>query len=117
MRIKASDKDKRIKDDQFALLPPKKIRKVIFCSGKIFYHLYHARKVAGIQDTTFVRLEQVAPFPYDLIMKAIHEFPNAELVWVQEEPRNMGAWSYIKPRFESTLRAKKFPQQTIRYVL
>lgn len=121
MRIIKSKKEKKVNDDPnqpppFTLLPPKKIRKVIFCSGKIFYHLYHARKAAGIQDTAFVRLEQIAPFPYDLIIKAIQEFPNAELVWVQEEPRNMGAWSYIKPRFDSTLITKKLPHQPIRSV-
>lgn len=98
----------------FAILPSKKIRKVIFCSGKIVYHLFHARKAAGIRDTAFVRLEQIAPFPYDMIGKAIREFPNAELVWVQEEPRNMGAWSYVKPRFDSTLMTQRFPHQPIR---
>jgi 2-oxoglutarate dehydrogenase E1 component len=100
--------------ETFALVPPTQIRKVIFCSGKVFYHLYHARRAAGIRDTSFVRLEQIAPFPYDMVAKAIQEYPNAELVWVQEEPRNMGAWSYIKPRFDSTVKAKKFPHKPIR---
>jgi hypothetical protein len=104
-------------EEKHALFPPAKIRKVIFCSGKIFYHLYHARRAAGIQDTSFVRLEQIAPFPFDMVAKSIREYPNAELVWVQEEPRNMGAWSYIKPRFDTTVSSKGFPHQPIRSVI
>jgi 2-oxoglutarate dehydrogenase E1 component len=112
----AEEYSESIPANRFAILSSKKIRKVIFCSGKIFYHLFHARRAAAIQDTAFVRLEQIAPFPYDMIGKAIREFPNAELVWVQEEPRNMGAWSYVKPRFDSTLMTQKFPHSPIRYL-
>ena len=82
----------------------------------MFYHLYHARSTASINDTTIVRLEQIAPFPYDIIPRAIQRYPNAELVWVQEEPRNMGAWSYVKPRFDTTLREKRLAHDPIRYV-
>ena len=83
---------------------------------QMFYHLYHARAAAGIKTTTFVRLEQIAPFPYDIVARAIHRYPNAELVWVQEEPRNMGAWAYVKPRFDTTLREKLLDHAPIRYV-
>ena len=71
---------------------------------QIFYHLHQARKAARIQDITIIRVEQIAPFPYDLIAPAINKFQNAELVWVQEEPKNMGAWTYVKPRFDTAMR-------------
>jgi 2-oxoglutarate dehydrogenase complex dehydrogenase (E1) component-like enzyme len=101
----------------YQLVGPSKIRRVLFCSGKIFYHLFHARSAAGIRDVTIVRVEQVAPFPYDLIGQAVQRFPNADLVWVQEEPKNMGAWSYVKPRFDTALReAGLHTRQPIRYV-
>eukprot|EP01041_Mallomonas_annulata_P001310 gene1310-2527_t len=82
---------------------------VIFISfkysiGKIFYHLAHARSAANIKFITLIRVEQLAPFPYDLIEPALQKYPNAELVWVQEEPKNMGAWSYVKPRFDTAMR-------------
>ena len=88
---------------------PESIKRIIFCSGKIFYHLYHARNTRmkenrrsdGKCGTMFVRIEQIAPFPYDLIAKVIIQYPNAELTWVQEEPKNMGAYGFIKPRFDA----------------
>lgn len=97
------------------LVEPEKIRKVIFCSGSVFYHLFHARSAAKINDITFVRLEQIAPFPFDLVGPIIQKYPNADLLWVQEEPKNMGAWSYIKPHFDTTCREEKL-QKSIRYV-
>ena len=80
------------------------MRRIIFCSGKIFYHLFHARESTGINDITIIRLEQVAPFPFDLVGPALARFENAEVVWVQEEPKNMGAWSYVKPRLVTSMR-------------
>eukprot|EP00288_Rhodomonas_lens_P004425 CAMPEP_0177742676 /NCGR_PEP_ID=MMETSP0484_2-20121128/28792_1 /TAXON_ID=354590 /ORGANISM="Rhodomonas lens, Strain RHODO" /LENGTH=208 /DNA_ID=CAMNT_0019257033 /DNA_START=29 /DNA_END=652 /DNA_ORIENTATION=+ len=79
--------------------PPHQIRKVIFCTGKVFYDLYHARGAKKARDITFVRLEQIAPFPFDRLAKILAQFPNAECVWAQEEPKNMGAYSYVAPRF------------------
>ena len=89
---------------KYELLKPSQIRRVIFCSGKIFYNLYHSRQGQSIRDITIIRVEQIAPFPYDLISPAIKKFPNAELVWCQEEPKNMGAWTYMKPRFDTAMR-------------
>lgn len=51
-----------------------------------------------------VRLEQISPFPHDLLIRVIAQYSNAELVWCQEEPKNMGAWSYVKPRLQTALR-------------
>ena len=99
-----------------ALLGPTQIRRVLFCSGKVFYHLYHARAAMGVRDVTIVRVEQIAPFPYDLVGPAIAKFPHAEIVWVQEEPKNQGAWAYVKPRFDTTLREGQLDRAPIRFV-
>lgn len=56
----------------------------------MFYHLYHARTAAQVKEITVIRVEQIAPFPYDLVGPAVKKFPAAELVWVQEEPKNQG---------------------------
>lgn len=72
-------------------------------SGKIFYELFHARVARKVRDVAFVRLEQIAPFPFDRMATAAAMYPNAELVWAQEEPKNMGAYAYVRPRFATAL--------------
>lgn len=83
---------------------------------QIFYHMYHRRAAHKIKDIAFVRLEQIGPFPFAMVAAAIQRFPNAELVWAQEEPRNMGAWSFIKPRFDTVLRDRGISRNPIKYV-
>eukprot|EP00605_Chrysophyceae_sp_TOSAG23-4_P001307 GSChrysophyteH1.ASY1.ANO1.1421.1 assembled CDS len=75
----------------------------LLCCGKIFYQLFHLRESHNIRDVTFVRLEQIAPFPYDIISTVINRYPEAELVWCQEEPKNMGAYFYVKPRLATAM--------------
>ncbi|XP_071546217.1 2-oxoglutarate dehydrogenase complex component E1 isoform X4 [Panulirus ornatus] len=80
------------------------VKRLIFCSGKVYYELTAARKEAGIEDKIAItRVEQIAPFPYDLIKQECDRYPEAELVWSQEEHKNMGAWSYIQPRIATAL--------------
>ncbi|XP_042238789.1 2-oxoglutarate dehydrogenase, mitochondrial-like isoform X2 [Homarus americanus] len=80
------------------------VKRLIFCSGKVYYDLAAARKEAGIEDSIAIaRVEQIAPFPYDLIKQECDKYPDAELVWSQEEHKNMGAWSYIQPRIATAL--------------
>ncbi|XP_078445546.1 uncharacterized protein LOC144714634 [Wolffia australiana] len=74
------------------------IRRLILCSGKVYYDLDEERKRAGAKDVAICRVEQLCPFPYDLIQRELKRYPNAEVVWCQEEPMNMGAYSYISPR-------------------
>ncbi|PZM95696.1 MAG: multifunctional oxoglutarate decarboxylase/oxoglutarate dehydrogenase thiamine pyrophosphate-binding subunit/dihydrolipoyllysine-residue succinyltransferase subunit, partial [Actinobacteria bacterium] len=79
-----------------AELRPESVRRVMLCSGKVFYDLVQARAERGITDTAFVRIEQLYPLPIDEIRAALAKYPNAEdFVWVQEEPANQGAWSFI----------------------
>jgi 2-oxoglutarate dehydrogenase E1 component len=63
-----------------------------------------ARRSRRLRDVVLVRLEQISPFPHDLLMNVVHQYKHAELVWVQEEPKNMGAWSYVQPRLLTALR-------------
>jgi 2-oxoglutarate dehydrogenase complex dehydrogenase (E1) component-like enzyme len=87
------------------LLPPPEIRRVIFCSGKVFYDLYHRRAALKMRDVMLVRVEQIAPFPYDRIKPVIQMHRHAEFVWVQEEPKNAGGYAYVEPRFRTAIRA------------
>ncbi len=83
--------------------PDKDIRRVILCTGKVFYDLEAERDKRGIKDITMLRLEQLAPFPADALGEQLARFPQAEVMWCQEEPQNMGAWTYVAPRIETLL--------------
>lgn len=73
-------------------------------SGKVYYEILAARKQAGVDDRIAIaRLEQISPFPYDTILEECNRYKNAELVWAQEEHKNMGAWTFVQPRFNSLL--------------
>ena len=80
-----------------------KIRRVVICSGKVYYDLRDARNKAGLDDVYLMRIEQLYPFPNTAVKKMLAAFPQAEMVWCQEEPRNMGAWTYIEPCLEQAL--------------
>ena len=83
---------------------PSDVKRVVFCSGKVFYDLAAHRKEAEIGDTAIIRIEQLYPFHNELIAALAGQFPEAKnFVWCQEEPQNMGAWSYISPRLSETL--------------
>ena len=79
------------------------IRRVVLCSGKVYYDLYEAREAAGIDDVYLLRLEQYYPFPARALMTELGRFPNSAVVWAQEEPKNMGAWSFMEPNLEWVL--------------
>uniref|UniRef100_A0A915K7A0 oxoglutarate dehydrogenase (succinyl-transferring) n=1 Tax=Romanomermis culicivorax TaxID=13658 RepID=A0A915K7A0_ROMCU len=83
---------------------PERVERLIFCSGKIYYELAKERDVHLPKDKILIqRLEQISPFPYDLVKKIAKLYPNAELVWSQEEHKNNGAWTYVQPRFQTAL--------------
>jgi 2-oxoglutarate dehydrogenase E1 component len=84
-------------DEKIKLVPDEKIKRVVLCSGKIYYDLYDAREVAGIDNVYILRVEQLYPFAARALMHELGRFPQAEIVWCQEEPKNMGAWSFIEP--------------------
>ncbi len=83
--------------------PDDGIRRVVLCSGKVFYDLEAERDKRGIKDITMLRLEQLAPFPDKLLDEQLWRFPAADVVWCQEEPSNMGPWTFVAPRIETVL--------------
>lgn len=81
------------------------VTRIVFCSGKVYYDLEHKRTESGVKDVALVRLEQFYPFPLTRIKEIIASYPNAkELVWAQEEPRNMGGWTFAEPRFHDLMK-------------
>ncbi|WP_374449151.1 2-oxoglutarate dehydrogenase E1 component [Stella sp.] len=82
-----------------------KIRRVVLCSGKVYYDLLEAREAKGIDDVYLLRVEQLYPFPDETLALELKRFPKAEVVWCQEEPRNMGAWHFVDRRIEEVLAA------------
>eukprot|EP00884_Botryococcus_braunii_P017628 jgi/Botrbrau1/4549/Bobra.60_2s0036.1 len=86
------------------LLPAGEIQRIILCSGQIYYHLSAARRSRRIRSIVLVRLEQIAPFPFDLMAKVVAQYTAAEVVWCQEEPKNMGCWPYVRPRLITAIR-------------
>ena len=66
---------------------PDSVRRVVFCTGKIFYELYDEREKRGIKDVSIIRIEQLAPFPWDKVAEECAHYKNAEVMWVQEEPK------------------------------
>jgi len=86
------------------LLPNDQIKRVVFCSGKIYYEALQMRRDDKVDDVAIVRLEQISPFPFDRVAKEISQYPNAETVWLQEEPKNQGAWVYVSERIITATR-------------
>ncbi|KAG9275373.1 2-oxoglutarate dehydrogenase-like, mitochondrial [Astyanax mexicanus] len=97
-----------IPDEGSASKNPSKVKRVIFCTGKVYYELAKERKQLKLEDVVaIVRLEQISPFPFDLIKAEVEKHPNAELIWCQEEHKNMGYYDYVRPRFLTVLSNKK----------
>lgn len=86
------------------LVAPEKVRRLVFCTGKVYYDTLKERAVRNVEDMAIARVEQISPFPFDLVAKEAAKYPNAEVVWRQEESKNMGAWAYVQPRFATALR-------------
>jgi 2-oxoglutarate dehydrogenase E1 component len=82
-------------DEPIKLVSDDKIRRVVMSSGKIYYDLYEEREKRGIDDVYLLRLEQLYPFPSKALVAELSRFKQAEMVWCQEEPRNMGAWFFV----------------------
>ncbi len=85
------------------LKPDDKIRRVVICSGKVYFDLLAARDAAGIDDVYLLRVEQFYPFPAQSLSRELERFKEADIVWCQEEPKNQGAWSFIEPNIEWVL--------------
>jgi 2-oxoglutarate dehydrogenase E1 component len=89
------DDAQALKDEKIKLVPDNKIRRVVMCSGKVYYDLYEEREKRGVDDIYLLRVEQLYPFPTKALVSELSRFKQAEMVWCQEEPRNMGAWFFV----------------------
>jgi 2-oxoglutarate dehydrogenase E1 component len=98
------------------LVADDEIRRVILCSGKVYYDLFEEREKRGINDIYLMRIEQLYPFPARALMQELARFKQAEMVWCQEEPKNMGAWTFIEPNIEWVLENIEAKHRRPRYV-
>jgi 2-oxoglutarate dehydrogenase E1 component len=98
------------------LRPDKEIRRVVMCSGKVYFDLFEEREKRKIDDVYLLRVEQLYPFPVATLMKELARFSQADMVWCQEEPKNMGSWSSVEWNIEKTLEKLDTRQKRPRYV-
>ena len=90
-------------DEADTIAADDRVTRVVLCSGKVYYDLLAERRERGVNDVALVRMEQIYPFPNRSLPRVLARYPNAEIVWCQEEPRNMGAWNFVDRRIEETL--------------
>ena len=98
------------------LVADSKIKRVVMCSGKVYYDLLEERDARGIDDIYLLRVEQFYPFPAQSAVKELERFKQAEVIWCQEEPKNQGAWTFIEPNIEWVLSRIKAKNPRPRYV-
>lgn len=101
--------------DVIELKPDSEIKRVVLCSGKVFYDLVDAREKEGLNDVYILRVEQLYPFPARSLITELERFPGAQVIWCQEEPRNMGAWQFIEPNLSWVLNHIGSKQREPRY--
>ncbi len=105
----------RVMYDNETLIEDQDVRRVVLCSGKVYYDLFEERAKRGIKDVFFLRLEQLYPFPKKALHHELSRFPQAEIVWCQEEPKNMGAWFFVAPEIEAIMEELGFDQPRLFY--
>ncbi|GJD28848.1 2-oxoglutarate dehydrogenase E1 component [Methylobacterium adhaesivum] len=108
--------DAEREDDATKLVKDDKVRRVVLCSGKVYYDLYDEREKRGINDVYLLRVEQLYPFPLKALAGEMTRFRNAEVVWCQEEPKNMGPWAFVEPYLEWVLGQAQSSVKRARYV-
>ncbi|MBT5308534.1 MAG: 2-oxoglutarate dehydrogenase E1 component [Rhodospirillaceae bacterium] len=92
---------RRVLPETDRLVLDKDVRRVVLCSGKVYYDLLQARRDGDIKDVALVRLEQFYPWPRKTLYQQLSRYPNAEVLWCQEEPANMGGWFFVYPRLQA----------------
>ncbi|PDT73015.1 2-oxoglutarate dehydrogenase E1 component [Bradyrhizobium sp. C9] len=109
------DDAQMLPDEKIKLVPDDKIRRVVLCSGKVYYDLYEEREKRGVDDIYLMRIEQLYPVPLKALVQELGRFKAAEVVWCQEEPRNMGSWHFIEPYLEWVLNQTNAANKRPRY--
>jgi 2-oxoglutarate dehydrogenase E1 component len=92
-----------VRGEAIKLVKDDKIRRVVLCTGKVYYDLYEEREKRGIDDVYLMRVEQIYPMPLKNLVGLLSRFKKADVVWCQEEPKNMGAWFFVEPYLEWVL--------------
>jgi len=105
-----------LKDQPVKLVADEKVRRVVLCSGKVYYDLYEEREKRGLNDVYLLRVEQLYPFPLKALTTELSRFKNAEVIWCQEEPKNQGAWAFVQPYIEWLLENIGAKNKRARYV-
>jgi 2-oxoglutarate dehydrogenase E1 component len=106
----------RVMDGTAPIDDTDRVRRVVLCSGKVYFDLFKARAAAGGDRTALIRLEQLYPFPADALAPALARYRHAEIVWCQEEPENMGAWGFVDRRLEAVLHGLDIAAKRPRFV-
>ncbi|HEV7255146.1 MAG TPA: 2-oxoglutarate dehydrogenase E1 component [Mesorhizobium sp.] len=109
------DDAQALENQAVKLVRDNKIRRVVLCTGKVYYDLYEEREKRGTDDIYLLRLEQLYPFPAKALINELSRFRNAEVVWCQEEPKNMGAWTFVDPYLEWVLSHIEAKHRRARY--
>jgi len=111
--------------DQEIASNPDAVDRLVFCTGKIYYELIAEREKLGLKNVAIITLEMIAPFPFDKVAEQLNLYSKVDkgdgikpgnVIWAQEEPKNMGAWAYVRPRFVTTLRESLHVDCVMRYV-
>jgi 2-oxoglutarate dehydrogenase E1 component len=102
--------------EKIKLVPDEKVRRVVLSTGKVYYDLYEEREKRGIGDVYLLRVEQLYPFPAKALINELSRFPHADVAWCQEEPKNMGAWTFVEPYLEWVLAQVDGSARRARYV-
>jgi len=104
-----------LKDQSANLVSGDKVRKVILCSGQVYYDLDQYRKDNKIDNVAIMRVESLCPWPFKEIIKNMKKYPNASITWAQEEPKNAGAWTYAEPRLRNIVKFMERKDRKITY--
>ena len=88
-------------DDHY--VDPKQVKRILFCSGKFYYDLLEEQQKGKRKDVAIIRIEQLFPWPQHQIFTILKKYKGAEIVWVQEEPENMGPWTYILRKYKDRI--------------
>jgi len=95
---------------------PDNVKTLVFCTGQIYYELLVEREKQFRTDVAIVRLEQIAPFAFDRVAEECAKYNNAEVIWAQQEPKNMGAYAYVTPRIMTATRVLNNLEKRNHYV-
>ena len=105
----------RVLNETDPAIDNKSVERVVFCTGKVYYDLLEEREAAQQNSVKIVRLEQLYPFPKDTVEAILSETPEAEIAWCQEEPRNMGSWTFVRDYFEDAMAEAGISSQRLIY--